>query len=334
MGDFCGSYDVHGLAVNVEAEAPLLLEGIESVLRPFAVAANGRDAYLLRVRYGAAPTEERTPPGLQRTWRGRHPNGIELICYVGEGTQQTDLMGLGCVRVNFTARQVDITVAEHATGCLPRGFLAPVLCSLLGRIGQHIVHAASVLTEVNSQPRALLLAGASGSGKTTTCLILAQAGMKLMADDASFVFRNSSSDVEPPKVWGLLLDCKVHDKTLKLLPWLEPFDRRPAPTPEEHFVSISQHIDVAQPTVALPAAVFCLEPPNDRRHEIQDMPKLEALSRMACETVRGGDDDSRIVAVEAFRTLTDLVSRCPTYRLSVGPDRETLAHHLVAQLEH
>jgi len=71
-------------------------------------------------------------------------------------------------------------------------------------------------------------------------------------------------------------------------------------------------------------AIFFLSERNASRHRITALPKLDALTRLARENVRTMDPDTGGTAARAFRTLGELVRRCDTWLLSVGPRLETL----------
>jgi hypothetical protein len=182
----------------------------------------------------------------------------------------------------------------------------PVLMEFLGQTGQHLIHAAG-LEIPSSDPRGILLSAPSGYGKTTTALALARGGMRLLTDDA--VIARASAD--GMSVWGLPRSCKVHRKTVELLPWLSELPMSD-PGGEEFLLRLPAVTD-ADPkrTVAL-RAIFFLSERNPHRHEIVPLPKLTALTRLARENVRTMDHDTGGIGARAFRTLGELAGRCDT----------------------
>ena len=324
MNDSARSYDVQGLHLDVEAETASLFDCTQVVLKPFDAPSTSEKAYRICIGFGDAPREQDNPCGLRRLWSGELPDGIRLVSYRGENLQRTDLLDLGSMEIHWADRLVKITVARGSQWCIPRGCLVPVLCQLLARAGQHVVHSASLQAERNGQRQAILIAGSRNMGKTTTSLAMGHAGMKLMGDDVCFITRDNGDQLGELAVWGLLLDCKVDQRTLEILPWLERFDRQPARTPDEYIVDARQALGVNQPVRLRPGAIFVLEQRNEREHRITPLDAFEAISLLTRENIRASDPDSYPRASEAFGMLGELVRCTQTYRLSVGPEIESL----------
>lgn len=332
MSAFRRTYDVHGLALHVEAQTAHLGERAENALGLFGASSPSQDAYLLRIGYGSAPAANQPLPGLRHIWDGEFPGGIRLACYVGDEARQTDLLGLGRIEIQFARREAQITIAPAAEWCLTRPCLVLTLCELLGRVGQSAVHAASLRVEQDGQHRAVLISGGSGFGKTTTSLALARAGMKLMGDDTCFVVRRDDRGQEELAVWGLLLASKVHVQTLQLMPWLNDFHRQRANTETEYLIDTRQALGVERSAPLKPGAIFFLEPRNDRDHRIAPLDKIDAVSRLTRENVRAADPASYARAAQTFRTLGQLARNCQTYCLSVGPHLESLHEQILTKL--
>lgn len=323
MTELIRSYDVHGLSLRVEAETTALLDLVESVLSPLRVSAGRQDASVF-LSCGPLPAGD-TDGELRCTGRGTLPDGIGIACYVGADIRQTELLGLACVRLNTATLAARITVGPSAEWCVARGCIVPLLCQMLARRGQHVVHAACLAMD----GRAVLLSGASGRGKTTTSLALAHSGMKLMGDDCCF----ARDDGDGLRVWGLLLDCKVHPNTLAMLPWLGELPRYPSPTSDEFIVDAREAVGVSQPLCLPPAAVLLLEPRNGHAHRLTPLGRIDALKRLLGENVRAPEAGSYESAGSAVRTLTRLASVAGVYHLSVGPNLETLGDFLLRELE-
>ncbi len=332
MNSLARSYSIYGFELTVEVGAASLLNGVELVLGSFATPVSGDEDYNIVIAHGRVPGTDDHPTGLQVACRTDLPDGTEVVCYASDGIQQIDLKNLATMHVDHVARQVKMTVAKGAEWCVGRGCMAPLLCELLGRAGQHAVHAACLQVEHRDDHRAIIIAGQSGRGKTTTSLALGYAGLKLMGDDTCFV-SDCSDNGGGLSVWGLLLDSKVHRTAFDLLPWLDELDRKPATTNDEFLVDTSSLCGVSSPVRLPVAAVFFLDPRNDTGHAITPLNGFDAVRLLAAENVRTATKDSRHRASDSFRVLTKLASACKTYTLSVGPNIKTLHEQILAVSE-
>jgi len=335
MAGAVGKYDVHGLHLNVEAETISLLKCAEEALGPFSTGRLEGDVYELRIDHRPAPDANAPPPeGMRLEWQGKLPNGLEVAHFSGDGVEQTNLPGLAMVRTHRPRRLVCVSVARGEEWCVSRGCVVPVLCLLLGQIGWHVVHAACLeAPAAGGRPRGLLIAGASGAGKTTASLALAGSGMRLLADDVCFVGGPPNQANQAPDVWGLLLACKVHIRTLEMLPFLRDLPRRPAVTDGEYIVDARRALGQGESRPVSPTAIFLLDDRNDRGHQLRLLEKTDALERLTRQNVRAPRPIFYGQAADAFRAIARLVSACRTYLLSVGPGMEELGERILAVVQ-
>jgi hypothetical protein len=183
------SYDVHGIAVNVESQAQPVVEAMAARLRDFrSDPVSAPDARLVFI------TSDETDSGLPLN--GGRPvydtpygslhyfprddamcgalAGVELRCEASRG--------LAAFRsASFTGR--DLYLATHPLATIS-------LMELLERRGRFSLHAACL---AGDDERGVLLAGPSGSGKSTLALALARAGMSFLSDDIVFLVHGSDS---------------------------------------------------------------------------------------------------------------------------------------------
>lgn len=314
------SYDVQGLALSVGASAASLLENADAILTTFATARSSANGFFLRIEHGPAPCESRPPADLTPAGRSTLPDGIELVCYVGKDIVRVDLLGLAGTEIRFSQRRAKIIIAEGAEWCLGRGCLVPVLCRMLATVDQHVIHSATLELSQDGRERVILLAGSREMGKTTTSLALARSGMSLMGDDVCFARRIDGR----LRVWGLLLACKVHDNSLKLLPWLSDLPRHPAHSEGEHIIDVRRAVGTVESRALAPAAIVILDRRNDIEHRLAPLDKVSATSKLARENIRAAGPHLHDPARKAFNVLGELVRQTPTFGLSVGPNLETL----------
>jgi len=296
------------MRVRLEAPDEPLAETAGHVLRPFATADGAEADVALHVDYGSF---EMPPPDDDSIWR-------------------LHFDGLADARVDVAGRRADIRVVSGEEACLYTCFIVPILCEFLHRVDQHVIHAASLAAGPDGDRRAVLLAGESGTGKTTAALVLAQAGMQLMADDASFIGPAADGTTV---VWGLPRACKVHEQTLAMLPWLADLPRTPALTEDEVLIELDHLPGGGSSAEARPGLIFLLQPRNDNEHRLTPADRLEAITELSRQNLRSAGPEGIKRAAGSFAALGELVRGSRAFRLSIGPDLASLPDRIGQEME-
>lgn len=326
MSRIIRKYNVHGMTLAVHADPPALLSLVDRFLGAFeSPSASAR--FTLSLCHG--PVGER-PAGMENVppeWEGMLQGTVPCASWRGDRAWHHVIPQRVHLTVDPARRTAQLCVCAGAEGYGGLYGVIPVLMEFLGQTDQHIVHAAG-LEIPSSDSCGILLSAPSGYGKTTTALALTAGGMRLLADDA--VVARASADAM--SVWGLPRSCKVHRKTLELLPWLKELPMSD-PGGEELTLRLSA-VSEADPhrTVAV-RAIFFLSERNASGHRITPLPKLAALTRLARENVRSMDPGAGGTGARAFQTMGELVRRCDTWLLSVGPRLETLHEAFLEKME-
>lgn len=319
-------YDVYGLSLSVTTDSKSVIRIVDSVLAPFS-AASGEAAKTCKVviNRGEVSKEAACPAGMRQFWSGTLLDGSKMVHWTGEGVHKLEVLGLASTFIDIPSRRAIITIREGGQWCIDGGLLLLVLSEFLRTVGHHVVHAASLsynnglghpLRE-NGENNGILIAGGGGKGKTTTALALCGAGMRLLADDLSFVTNDPANGLV---VWGLQKACKVHHKTLKMLKWLQDLPQKPAIGSDEVLVDVSKHFGCTRPIKVVPKVIIFLDDRNMKEHRINPLNKVDAIKLLAGENVRAFDSNARGAIGETFRMLGLLVGRCDCYLLSAGPD--------------
>ncbi len=167
------------------------------------------------------------------------------------------------------------------------------------------VHAASV----GDERGAVLLVGQGGSGKTTTALTAALAGLTYFADDYCLV------QAEPPSVHCTYRSAKADDRSLERLPGLRSMVDGPRDTRlDKAVLSLDDSIDLGE-TGSL-VAVVAPRIGSATGCVVRPISALAGLRAAALSTVlqlHGGQSPT-------FDVLSRLVRAVPSYELELGPD--------------
>jgi hypothetical protein len=315
------TFNVHGLRLKVRVDALPLVQRLRAIVGPFEVEDSAAADFLLEIRHEAGIFPDVAPQDMEEYWRGTLPDGTPAVCHRGASARETLLPGLALMRL--TDRFADVRVAPGAEWCLNLACILPALCEFLSRCGHYVIHAASLSLEVGGARRALLLCGPSGVGKTTAALALAHAGMQLLTDDATFLHLREDTP-ERLRVWGLPRPCKVHRRTLELMPWLRPHCQDARAVDDQYIVELASLAGPRAIEMAEPALLVFLEERNPQAHRLRPLDKVQAISRLANENVRAADLRGQGPAGLAFRALAEMVRCSSTCLLSMGPELEAL----------
>jgi hypothetical protein len=326
MGLARAHYDLHGMRMTVEAQSQSLLDVIDTLLGAYADVSGHSDGFLVRLDYGQIPAE--TEPELRDSWRGTLPGGTCMICRSSLSRRQVEMPGHVRADIDLAARVARFVVNPNIkTGLLETCFL-PLLCECLGLTGHYVIHAASLFVQVGGQRRALIVSGMSGTGKTTLALALAGAGLGLLADDMTLY--QAATANQPGQIWGIRTRCKVHTRTLELLPWLRDLPAGYASLNGERLVDSRSLKPATTGLTAAPGVILFLNPRNPEAHRIEPVDRFAAITRLTRENVRAVDQRREAVAGRAFEALTELVRSSRIFQASLCPRLKELPERLAS----
>lgn len=326
MGLARANYDLHGMRMTVEAQSQSLLDVIDTMLGAYAGVTGHSDGFLVSLDYGQIPTE--TDPELRDSWRGTLPDGTCMICRNGLKRRQVEMPGHVRADIDLAARAARFVVSPNIkTGLLETCFL-PLLCDCLGLTGHYVIHAASLFVQVGGQRRALIVSGMSGKGKTTLALALAGAGLGLLADDMTLY--QAATANQPGQIWGIRTRCKVHTRTIEMLPWLRDLPADSPPLKGERLLDSRSLKPATTGLTAAPGMILFLNPRNTEAHRIEPMDRVTAITRLTRENVRAVDQRREAVAGRAFEALTELVRSSRIFQASLCPRLEELPERLAS----
>lgn len=285
------------------------------MLEPFATTSRQID-FDLAITTG--PVHPEIDQQLKLVWRGLLTDGPELSYYAAPNRRAILLADLARLDVDLTAARAELVVSAGHEATIAHCLYVPMLSELLSHARKPAVHAAAL---ADSAGRAILLAGASGRGKTTACLSLARSGMTILSDDTCFI--QAGGPDQRVKIWGVRRPCRVRDKTFTLLPWLADLPHRKAPCGNVNLVDL-EAIWPPSAMIGDAAAVFLLQPPNPTAHHAQRADKIFACQELIRQNVHAIEPLANASGGWAMRTITQLVGQADIWRLSVGPDLASL----------
>ena len=327
MSQIARSYDIHGVGLVVRADGAELAAVADRLLGCFSPLESGGGDFELRLRYGQPDLFQPQAKRMRQFWAGTLAGGLEMIYHCAPGRRLVDLPGRCRMHLDLATRSAEAAVAPGGEWALAEGCLVPMLTEVMCLFGQHVVHAACLAAGPQDGSPGVLIAGQSGRGKTTTALALSRGGMQMLTDDGTFAV--DRGDGAPLAAWGLPTPCKVLDRTLELLGWLNDLPRGPGRQAGEHALDVAP--TQAAKRVVVPAVMLLLDAPNGDSHRIVPLDKVPAVEAMTSENVRAFEQSSSSGSARAFRVLARLVGQCRTYRLSAGPRLKELPE-LVAEL--
>lgn len=200
-----------------------------------------------------------------------------------------------------------------------------ILDDLLAANDRRLLHGGLVIDPACD--KAIAVFAPSGTGKTTSVLALARAGLELGGDDALVLDANGDGCW----IWAIPRRTKVHRRTAALLPWVAPMLTNAWRQDEQALAleTLSTLVALAPPRRRRVALVVVLTPPNDEAHRLASLTKPEALSMLASDNLRLAPKGVDADAVATLATLAKLVASTPVVALSVGPDPTTLSRELL-----
>lgn len=184
----------------------------------------------------------------------------------------------------------------------------------LRRRGLHLIHASAI----GLDGQAVLIAGQSGAGKTTTMLTCVAAGLQFLGDDTTLLQRTASSDID---VVALLSTLDVTDKTAAWFPELASFLSPLRSHTGKRQIILSEAYPSSMAARARVSAILAPEI-TDRAHTtLAPANRASLLSDLLFYSV---DLQDVALARQHLEFLAQAVEQIPVYRLLLGSDRQQI----------
>ena len=294
--------DVGGIAVALGADDPIRAEAVASLFRH---AAGADDPAAVSVRFVAAPVAVPTDPP------------ATVTPYLELWADGADVQVLR-TREGLTARATadSLVVGGDAPG-LAREFRFVALLGLthvLARHDRHLLHGAAIALEQG----AVVVLGATATGKSTLAFAAHTAGLPVLADDA-VLLRRIDGAVHArgvPRPIAVAADVATRVDGGRAVPE-DPRDRRELPPGT---LAAAEH-----PVVALVSTMGA----DPRGPGVDALAGADALRAVLRASIALADADVR----PALFALAGALARMPTWSLRHGPDPASALADATEQLE-
>jgi hypothetical protein len=300
---------IHGVGIAVECDAGDVAELVDRRLGLFPAAADAELAIEVRT---SGVGDAAVPPAARVVHES--PNGF--VAYDDASGELWARYGeRGHARCSPSGGTAQIEVDRRAAGwewVATRPLLTLSLLELLKRRGLFGVHAAAAARGDD----AVLVAGATGAGKSTVALALTLAGWSFLGDDLVFL----RSD-EPQRALAFPDEVDATPATFDLFPALGlPHDWPTLPGYAKHQLRAASLPNASTSEAATARVVLLPRVTAEAEHGLEPVRADEVLMELVPNVLLTDPETSR----EHLDLLGRLAAGLPAFRLALGADPATL----------
>jgi hypothetical protein len=188
-------------------------------------------------------------------------------------------------------------------------FLHFAVTELLKLLGLYTLHA----TALEKDGRGVLIPGASGRGKTTSCISLLRDGYRLLSDDHPLVRENGQG----LEILSFPVKIDVTDGTVGFFPELRDAQESLHPGVRKRFFYVDEIYPHATADRCEPAVILCPQVVDWPTSHVEPISRSRVLEELLKEGLLAFD---REVAARQFQVFSRLVAKAACYRLFFGED--------------
>jgi len=326
MGFVEQDYRIGGRSVRLRCTGPALLTSLTRALAHLACRPAGAPALTVYVSDGGAVDLPPSPWELLQT-PPPTPSDRDASPVMHVRDERVDgLFHLDGASLGMLDHASSVGVSWTASERVPHYERGAPLRTIFdwwgGRLGWHVVHAGAVGTEKGG----VLLAGTSGSGKSTAVLACLGSGLSYAGDDGVGVGGRSA-----PLVHGLYCTAKLEPGHLRrALPHLESLLEESEEAFQGKRVFFLDRHRPAELSAGFPLrAVLLPRVTGAERSTTRRVPSAAGLLALAPSTLFQLPG----AGPERLRHMADVLRRVPTHVLELGSDLATVAPAIRAVLD-
>jgi hypothetical protein len=297
--------DFHGTRLAIAADHRRVVDALTSRFQPFQTEESERPSVSFDIRQADRPVDH---PGNGRVV---YESDLGDVVY----SDADDTLVIRCDRVfvnaDLRAAHVEIrylTGADDELALAAHPLFTLPLLEILKRRLMFSLHAACVADERGG----ILLAGESGSGKSTTSLALALAGSAFLSDDMVFL----DDAKQAPQVLGFPDEFDLTDETVRRFATLRHLDGRPTWGGRPKHQVRADELGVRIELRCTPRLLLFPEITDARHSSVEPLAAGEALIELAPNVLLTEATSSQ----GHLDALGALVRSVPTHRLLLGRD--------------
>ena len=311
------AYLFHGLKLEISGEEGILA-ALEHRLGQFPAAQPGTPAHL-RFEFRKVPDPShyaiQPPSGPNRSVL-EMPGG-QVLYFAASRQLYIDFPNRARALCDAASGEVRVSYPESEVGntrLLAYPCFTIPLAELLKRHGLYMAHAAGLSLD----GQGLLIAGASGAGKTTLTIALLRAGFGFLGDDTLFLCTRA----QRLRALAFPDEIDVTAHTASFFPELQNLARVPRPGSRPKQSLSPARVYNAVPTWdGAPAVLVFPQAARANESLLTPMPKDAAFIELVCNVVR---TDAHLAQAH-LDALAALVKQCLCLRLHTGRDFDAVS---------
>ena len=319
------SYRIHHLSLQIISHQPDIFNLLDQRFGVFRVVALPEDP-LLRFYVCAPPSDVLPPDEWTPAWQIYHQTS-ELTAGLADSRLRFRYRDAGESLISLTdgwgSAYVRSSDSKHIRYRRCQDVLVPALFLLLSTQGLFPFHAAAV----GWQNQGIVIAGASGQGKSTVLLHLLQAGMEYLADDGVLL----REDTPVPRLYAFPGAIKCTPHTVSLLPDLHSMFTVTPPDISGKFRLYPLQNGHGAAAQAAPAMLLLPTVAADEETTLMPIDRVDAALHCIPEnTLLSNTALSR----RHFNVLAQLIQHTACYRVRLGKNMDSIGQQVRDVLRH
>jgi hypothetical protein len=312
---------MHGVGLRFVTDSPPIADAVRAMLRHFLRERLGGPV-ALEFEFHAVACREAVPVAIPPSAPVlcAHdgvdigpPHGVLWKCTAYQDGDRTllDFHERGVLLIEAPGSRVEgyLVDPEAMHPHIRAGYILSALAEILRQRGIYPLHAAAL----EKGGRGVLISGASGRGKTTSCIALLRDGYRCLSDDHPLLRVNGSG----AELLSFPVKIDVTEQSIQFFPELRSARESLCRGIRKRYFFADQFYPDATADACEPAVILFPEVIDEPASRLEPLSRTHALEELLREANLPVD---REVARRQFLALSRLVERTTCYRLRFGED--------------